>query len=94
MLRERQNHAWLVHVEGGLVCAGALRVGVVNGLVSDAFHVCICRLVRDDTPDSFSVHIPNAQLKDELKNLFWVLVRVPESLLTQPEIPRSHTVPV
>ena len=43
MLRERQNHAWLVHVEGGLVCAGALRVGVVNGLVSDAFHACICR---------------------------------------------------
>ena len=38
VLRERQNHAWLVHVEGGLVCAGALRVGVVNRLVSDALH--------------------------------------------------------
>ena len=38
VLRERQNHAWLVHVESGLVCAGALRVGVVNRLVSDALH--------------------------------------------------------
>ena len=59
MLRERQNHAWLVHVEGGLVCAGALRVGVVNGLVSDAFHACVCRA----SSEFFFLLLESKQLK-------------------------------